>query len=87
MTNDNTWQLLRYALIGGGAYLAGRFHLSAHDMANAVDHVISFVGGMTSLGSAAWGLYVKWQTTTVPAATGRRVDVPTVHPVTGEVLH
>jgi hypothetical protein len=83
--NDQVAMLVRYALIMGGSYLAGRGGLPADQVGPLVDQAIQLGGGLTALGSTVWGLYVKWGTKTVSAQTGARANVPTLSPVTGVV--
>ena len=84
--NETVWQTLRYVLIGGGAFLAGRGKIDPAQVAPMADQIISILSGAVSLGAAAWGFYVKFRTVAVPAATGARVDVPTISPATGAVI-
>jgi hypothetical protein len=81
--SDQVWQTVRYVLIGGGAFLAGRGKLDPAQVAPMADQIITIASGAASLAAAAWGLYVKWQTATVPAATAARPDVPVVSSATG----
>lgn len=83
--SDQVWQTVRYVLIGGGAYLAGRGKIDPAQVAPMADQIITVASGAASLGAAVWGLYVKWQTATVPADTAARPDVPVVSSATGAV--
>lgn len=85
--NDNVWQLARYALIGGGMWIAGQSkgNINASEVTSAVDLLMVAGGAVVSAGTAAWGLYVKWRTRSVPERTAARPDVPTVNTVTGAV--
>ncbi len=83
--NDQFWQTVRYVLIGGGGFLAGRGKIDPAQVAPIADQIITIGSGAVSLAAAAWGLYVKWQTATVPAATAARPDVPVVSSATGEL--
>jgi hypothetical protein len=83
--NDQFWQTLRYVLIGGGGFLAGRGKIDAAQVVPLVDQIITIGSGAVSLGAAVWGLYVKFRTATVPAATAARADVPVVNTATGAV--
>lgn len=87
--NDNVWQLARYALIAGGMYVAGQSKgtISASEVTSAVDAILLAGGSVVSAGTAAWGLYVKWRTRSVPEHVAARPDVPTVNTVTGAVEH
>ena len=83
--NDQLWQAIRYFLIAGGSYLAGRGHIPIEGVAPLADLAIQVASGAVALASALWGLYVRWNTRTVTAATADRADVPTVSMVTGKV--
>jgi hypothetical protein len=83
--NDQLWQSIRYLLIGGGAFLAGRGKLEPEQVAPLVDSIMQVGGAAVALGSAAWGLYVKWKTRAVPAFVAARPDVPTVSAATGSI--
>jgi hypothetical protein len=82
---DTTWQTVRYALIGVGGYFAGRGKIDPAQVAPLADQIIQVASGAVALGAAAWGLWVKFRTATVPAATAARLDVPTVSAATGVV--
>lgn len=83
--NDQVWQSVRYLLIAGGAYMAGRGKISADQVVPLVDGIMQVGGLAIALGTAVWGLYVKFRTRAVPEKTASRPDVPTVSPVTGAV--
>lgn len=83
--NDTIWQTVRYVLIGLGSFLAGRGKIDASQVPAMADQIISIMSGLVAVGSAIWGLWVKWKTVPVPEAVGARSDVPTVSPVTGAV--
>jgi hypothetical protein len=83
--NDQVWQTIRYVLIGGGGFLAGRGKIDPTQVVPLADQIITIGSGAVSLGAAVWGLYVKWRTATVPAATAARPDVPVVSSATGAV--
>lgn len=83
--NDQIAMLLRYALIMGGSYLAGKGGLPAEQVGPLADQIIQLGGGVAALGSALWGVYVKWNTKTVSATTGARANVPTLSALTGAV--
>lgn len=85
--NEQLVQTIRYVIIAGGSYLAGRKGISPEQIVPAVDQVISAAGAIAAAVAALHGLYVKWNTKSVPAATAARADVPTVSPVTGAVDH
>lgn len=83
--NEQFWQVLRYVLIGGGAFLAGRGKIDPTQVAPLADQLIQLLSGAISLATVAWGLYVKFRTVAVPVETAARPDVPTVSPATGAV--
>lgn len=83
--NDTIWQTVRYVLIGGGSFLAARGKIDASQVPQMADEIIRIGSGLIALGSAAWGLYVKWKTVPVPEAIAARTDVPTVSSATGAV--
>jgi len=78
MTSDTIWQIIRYILIAAGSFATGKGWVTA-------DQVTTIIGALGSLFAVAWGLFVKAGTSTVPAATGARADVPTVSQATGAV--
>lgn len=81
--NDQLWITLRYILIGGGSYLAGKGKIPMADVSVYADGIIQILSGVTALATVAWGLYVRWNTRAVPIATAERKDVPTVNAATG----
>jgi hypothetical protein len=83
--SDQVWQTVRYILIGGGGFLAGRGKVDPTQVVPMVDQFITIASGAVSLGAAAWGLYVKFRTATVPARVAARPDVPVVSSATGAV--
>lgn len=76
MNADIVWQLIRYGLQALGAFLIGK-GLTDQSTVTAV------LGALGTLFTTAWGVYVKWGTTSVPDSTAARSDVPTVSPATG----
>lgn len=78
MNAEIVWQLLRYALLAAGGFLTSRGILA--DAA-----LESVVGAIGLLFTTAWGVYIKWNTKSVPAAVADKPSVPTVSPVTGAV--
>lgn len=80
---DQVWQTIRYVLIGGGGYLAGRGKIDPAQVVPLADQAIQIGSGIVSVAAAAWGLYVKFRTATVPADTAARPDVPVVSSATG----
>jgi hypothetical protein len=83
--SDQFWQTLRYILIGGGMWLAGYGKLPMADVASMADEIISIASAAVAVGTAAWGLYVKFRTKAVPERVAARPDVPTVSAATGEI--
>lgn len=84
--NESIWQAIRYILIGGGAFLAGRGKIDPTQVPALADQFITVASGLVSAVSAVWGFYIKFRTVSVPAATAARPDVPTISPVTGAVV-
>lgn len=82
---DQFWQFIRYVLLLGGGYLAGRGLIPADQVAGLVDQIINIGPALIALGAAIWGLVVKKGTATVPASVAARSDVPTVSAATGAV--
>lgn len=80
---DQFWQSVRYVLIGAGAFFAGRGRLDPAQVAPLADQIVTVGSGAMSVAAAAWGLYVKFRTATVPADTAARPDVPVVSAATG----
>lgn len=78
MTSDSIWQIIRYILIAAGSFATGKGWVTA-------DQVTSIIGGLGAIFAAAWGIFVKSGTASVPAATAARADVPTVSAATGTV--
>lgn len=76
MTSDSVWQLVRYLLLIGFAPLAKNGYTDG-------DTINLMIGALGTLFTSGWGIWVKWHTKAVPAATAARADVPTVSPVTG----
>lgn len=83
--NDTLWQTVRYVLIGIGSFLAGRGKIDPAQVPQMADDIIRIGSGAVALGSAAWGLWVKWKTVPVPEKVAARADVPTVSSATGAV--
>lgn len=81
--HDLVWQNLRYVLIAGGTYGVAKGWLSADQVGPGVELATQAISGVVAAGAWAWGIYVKWDTATVPAKTAMRADVPTVNTATG----
>lgn len=71
-------QLVRYALLTLAPVVATYGHITRDDWTTGV-------GLLMALATWAWGIYVKWGTTSVPNETAARPDVPTVDAATGAV--
>lgn len=78
MSWDIVWQIVRYLLIAGGAFMTGKGWISE-------DQVTSIISAIGTIGAVLWGLFVKAGTTAVPNAIAARSDVPTVSGATGAV--
>lgn len=79
--NDQFWQITRYLLIALGSFFAGKGKIAPEDVAPFVDETIRIASGLVALGTAAWGLYVKFRTRSVPAHVAAHVQ--TVSSATG----
>lgn len=85
MNTDILWQALRYLMIVGGSFLVAKGYLTAEQVTTVANEVVTIVGGIATVAPIAWGLWVRWHTRAVPAATAARSDVPTVSAATGAV--
>ena len=83
--SDSFWQSVRYVLIAIGSFFAGRGKIDAVQVAPLVDQFIQIASGAVALGAAAWGLYVKFKTATVPSDVAARSDVPVISTATGNL--
>ena len=83
--SDELWQILRYILLIGGGFFAGKGWVTMDQVHTLIDNLPGIIGSLTATGTAIWGLYVKFGTKSVPAATAARSDVPTVSTVTGAI--
>jgi hypothetical protein len=83
--SDSFWQSIRYVLIAIGSFFAGRGKIDAAEVTPLVDQALQLASGLIALGAAAWGLYVKFKTATVPASVAARRDVPVISTATGAV--
>ena len=79
MNSDTVWQLLRYLLIAAGGAAVQKGWLDSETL-------LSLVGAIGVLFTAAWGFYVKWNTRAVPEKTAAREDVPIVSSATGATI-
>ena len=77
MTSDSVWQVVRYLLIAAGSFATGKGWVTS-------DQVTGLIGALGTIFTVAWGVYVKFGTKAVPAATAARKDVPTVSAATGK---
>ena len=85
MSNDIIWQAVRYTLIAAGFWMSARNWIPVDQVASTVDRLMQFGSLAMSTGTMLWGFYVKFRTKSVPLATAKRIDVPTVHPATGAI--
>lgn len=83
--SDEIWMIIRYILIALGSFLVGKGYVTMDQVNGIIDALPQIIGGAISLGGMVWGLYVKFGTKAVPAATAARPDVPTVSSATGAV--
>lgn len=84
--NDQFWQSLRYILIGGGSFLAGRGKLDPSEVVPLAERIITVASGAVAIATAAWGLYVKFRTRAVPEKVAARADIPVVSSATGAIV-
>ena len=77
MTSDTIWLIVRNLLLLSFGPLTAKGYLTS-------DQATTIVGALGSLFTVAWGVWVKFGTKAVPAATAARNDVPTVSPATGK---
>lgn len=70
--NDSIWQGLRYILIAGGSWLAARGKLNPTEVEPLADATLQVAGGAVAVIAAAWGLYVRFGTASVPKAQADR---------------
>lgn len=82
---DFVMQNARYALIGVGMLVVGLGWASQSDVDQGINLTMTAGGALITAGTWLYGLYVKWNTKSVPLTTAVRADVPTVSPVTGSV--
>jgi len=83
--SDVIWTVVRYVLIAGGAFLAGKGFLKAEDVPSLVNDLVPALSGLVAALTALWGIYIRYGTKTVSVATGARPDVPTINTATGKV--
>lgn len=81
---DFVMQNARYAFIALGMLAVGLGWASQSDVDTAINHVTVAGGAIVTAATWIYGLYVKWNTKSVPVVTAARADVPTVSPVTGQ---
>jgi hypothetical protein len=76
MNLDTVMQLLRYVLLAGGGFAVGRGWIT-----NAQ---VELIGGFAAVViPAAWGLYVKWNTSPVKDTVILSKNVPSINSATG----
>jgi hypothetical protein len=78
MNQDTIWQIIRYGLIAGFGFLTGKGYITS-------EQATTVIGALGTMFPIIWGLYVKANTKSVPAATAARSDVPTVSSATGSI--
>ncbi len=83
--SDEVWMIVRYILIALGSFLVGKGYVTMDQVNGLIDALPQLIGGIMSVGTMAWGLYVKYGTKAVPVATAARADVPTVSAATGKI--
>lgn len=81
--HDLVWQNVRYILIALGTYGTAKGWVSAEQVGPGVEVATQALSGLVAAGAWAWGVYVKWNTATVPLKTALRDDVPTINTATG----
>lgn len=82
---DASWTLLRYTLIAVGTFLGTKGYLDPKDVETLTSQILGLAGPAMALGTALWGVYVRYKTRSVPLVTAMRSDVPTVSPMTGQI--
>ncbi len=83
--NDSVWVILRAVLMVGGGFLAGKGYVTMDEFTTFIDKAQTALPGVIALGTAGWGIWVRWNTRAVPASTAARRDVPTINAATGAV--
>jgi hypothetical protein len=68
MNKDQLWMTIRYLMIAGGGYLAGKGYLRHEDVGPISDALITLAPFALSLGAAVWGFFVRHNTVIIPAA-------------------
>lgn len=84
MNKDQLWMTVRYLMIAGGGFLAGKGYLRHEDIGPISDAIITLAPFALSLGGAVWGFIIRHNTVTVPTSEvkpGQNV----VDPGTGSV--
>jgi hypothetical protein len=79
MNADTAFQIVRYVLLFGGGLIVGRGWITNVQLELIVGFVLTVL-------PAAWGLYVKWNTTPVLDVVIAARDLPTVSGATGAKL-
>ena len=85
--NDLFWGYVRQIIsIVGTALIVRYLSIPEDQAASIVRQIVDLLLGPAMIGgSLAWMTLVRANTMSVPVATGKRSDVPTVSPVTGQV--
>lgn len=78
------WQTVRYLLILAGGWLAGKGKLPMTEVEPMADTIVQILGLVVALGSVTWGLYVRYQTVSIPAAAAG--STPVVSTATGSTI-
>lgn len=81
--NDATLVIARYAIFGLLAYLGGKGVIPKESVQGFGDQIMNAIPLIGAAATALWGIWVRWNTRSVPIATALRADVPTVNPATG----
>ncbi len=91
LMNDQIWTMVRYAMVGGGMFLASYGYFKPEDVPGLVDQVLPAIQGLaTSIGAgvtavgAIWGLYVGWKTKRV-AVDDLPAKAKVVNPMSGAI--
>ena len=78
MTSDTIWQIVRYALLALGGFIINKGLITS-------DELTAIIGALGTLFTAAWGIYVKYNTRAITIDVAARSDVPTVSAATGSI--
>lgn len=86
--SDLLWGYVRQALLAFGvALVVHYFSVPEAQAATFVNPAVELIMGiLMTIVSPAWMTLVKANTKAVPLMTAKRIDVPTVSPVSGKVI-